>query len=115
MELINEKEYTDWKGNNEDPYGSAVFRYLENWANLMETQMQKGESLEDIAEQTSHQADTEGMTGFMYGIAVAVLAKCWVHGERLRCWHNLHTQIGTEGERANEEGKVLNPAMINIR
>jgi hypothetical protein len=43
-----------------------------------------------------------------------MLAKCWLHGEALRRWHNKDTQIGTEGDRANERGGVLNPAMLSI-
>ncbi|MDA8315367.1 MAG: hypothetical protein M0010_09365 [Actinomycetota bacterium] len=46
------------------------------------------------------------------GAAVSVLASCWVHGEELRRWHNLDTQIGTEGEKANASGGVLNPALL---
>lgn len=52
----------------------------------------------------------------MYGAAVAVLSKVWLYGERLRRWHNLATQRGNEGEKANQEdGAVLNPAIITIR
>jgi hypothetical protein len=50
----------------------------------------------------------------MYGCAVSILAKCWQHGDQLRRWHNLKTQIRDEGERANESGGVLNPALLNI-
>lgn len=50
----------------------------------------------------------------MYGCAVSALAKFWVHGEQLRIWHNLDIQIGNEGEKANESGGVLNPALLNI-
>ena len=73
-----------------------------------------GDELEDIAEETSHSADTDGITGFMYGAAVSTLASSWKHGERLRCWHNLDTQLGNEGKRANESGGTLNPAILNI-
>ena len=49
----------------------------------------------------------------MYGAAVFVLATCWEHGEELRRWHNVVTQIGTEGEEANKNGGVLNPALLS--
>lgn len=61
-----------------------------------------------------YSSHTEGITGFMYGCAVSALAHFWAHGEALRRWHNLDTQIGTEGEKANESGGVLNPALLNI-
>jgi hypothetical protein len=109
-----EQAYADWSANNSDPYGAAVFRYAETWANMMEAAIQSGEKIELIADKLSHDADTEGITGYMYGAAVAILSKCWEHGEALRVWHNLKTQIGNEGEKANANGGVLNPAILNI-
>lgn len=100
--------------NNQDPYGYACYRYAAAWAALMEQRMASGQSLADVAKQASHDADSEGITGFMYGCAVAILAKCWEHGEELRRWHNLDTQIKDEGERANRSGGVLNPAVLKI-
>lgn len=90
--------------NNTDSYGSGVIRYAARWANYMERKMATGATLESIAGDTGHEADLEGITGFMYGCAVQVLAACWKHGEQLRRWHNLKTQIGTEGEKANASG-----------
>jgi hypothetical protein len=51
----------------------------------------------------------------MYGCAVQMLAGCWIHGEELRRWYNLDTQLGTEGEAANSNGGVLNPVLLNIK
>jgi hypothetical protein len=100
--------------NNTDAYGAAVYVYAGRWAQLMQAEIAQGKALADIASQTSHDADIEGITGFMYGCAVAILAQCWIHGEELRRWHNKDTQIGTEGDAANESGGVLNPAILNI-
>ncbi len=104
-----------WKEScrvNSDGYGGAVMTYAERWARLMEARMSKGECIADIADECSHLADNEGITGFMYGCAVSILSKVWQHGEALRLWHNLKTQIQDEGVRANESGGVLNPAML---
>lgn len=43
------------------------------------------------------------------------LSRFWEHGEALRLWHNLDTQIKNEGEIANKTGGVLNPAILNIK
>lgn len=117
MQIKTDKqdEYRDWKAKNTDPYGAECFRYAESWADLMEKRLANGEKLADFAKQTSHEADTDGVTGFMYGMAVSILSMAWVHGEELRRWHNLDTQIGNEGEKANEDGGTLNPALLNIR
>jgi hypothetical protein len=102
------------KINSGHPYSVAVVTYSERWADLMEKEIAAGNALEKIAAQTSHKADTEGITGFMYGCAVSALAKFWEHGEPLRRWHNLKTQIRDEGEKANNDGGVLNPAVLSV-
>ena len=114
MEFVDKAVWNEGLANNTDPYGAAGYRYAEAWANKMEAAMEAGALLEDCAKQTSHDADTEGITGFMYGCAVAVLSRVWIHGEKLRRWHNLDCQIGDEGEKANEKDSVLTPALLNI-
>lgn len=110
-----EQEYADYKAlNADDGYGQGVITYSEQWAYLMEKAMADGKALADVADALSHEADTEGVTGFMYGCAVRGLSMFWLHGEELRRWHNLTTQIKDEGERANESGGVLNPALLVI-
>ena len=101
-------EFESWQQKNNDPYGSGVVRYVERWANMMETELEKGAALKDIAEKTSHDADTEGITGFMYGCAVGALSQFWIHGEELRKWHNKNYDV------PETESGVVNPAIINI-
>jgi len=106
-----------WKTSceiNSDGDGGAVMTYAERWARLMEARMAKGERIADIAGECSHLADNEGITGFMYGCAVGILSKVWQHGEALRLWHNLKTQLRDEGAKANVTGGVLNHAMLTI-
>ncbi len=115
MKIIETKlaEYKTWKINNQkDPYSAECVRYAESWAGMMEKQMASGVSLKDIAKKTSHDADTTGITGFMYSVSVQALANFWVHGEELRRWHNLRSQISNEGVEANASGGVLNTAIL---
>ena len=114
FEIIDQGAWDSWMESNEDDYGACVMRYAARWANVMESKMAAGEELEAIADAASSEADVEGITGFMYGCAVGVLSKCWKHGEKLRRWHNLKTQVSNEGVRANEGGGVLNPAILSI-
>jgi hypothetical protein len=114
IELIDEEGWNKFKSNNTDGYGGRVVRYAEEWARLMQTRIDNGGTIQGSAEETSRMADDDGITGFMYGCAVGVLAKVWKHGEALRRWHNKETQIGTEGDKANESGGVLNPALLSI-
>ena len=115
MQISNQENWDKWQKNNTDPYGHAIIVYAERWANLMEEGMASGMPLEKIAKKSSHDADTDGITGFMYGAAVSVLFSSWVHGDKLRRWHNRDTQIGKEGDDANKKsGAVLNPAVLKV-
>ena len=91
---------------NSDPYGAATIQYAERWARLMQAAIASGETLADVAGKLSHDADIDGLTGFMYGCAVDVLSTCWVHGEELRKWHNGKYNHTGEG--------VVNPAILTI-
>lgn len=99
---------------NTDPYSAGVIAFTALWGRLMEGQLAAGKTVADCAKAMSSLADTDGITGFMYGCAVGLLAKFWVHGEALRRWHNLDCAIGSEGEKANESGGVLNPALLKV-
>lgn len=90
-----------------DGYGLGVYGFAEAWARLMQAKMTEGKSIAESAEACCSVADKGyGITGFMYGAAVSVLSHCWKHGEELRLWHNLKTQLRDEGERANKDGGV---------
>ena len=118
MRISNQEQYDEWIEKNTDPYGKTCVQFAIQWAEEMEKRMERGESLEDMYRDASHEVDHRpgfGITGFMYGAAVSVLATCWEHGDELRKLHNLETQVDTEGEEANkEEGAVLNPAVLVI-
>lgn len=106
MEIKDINTYEGWKAKQSDEYGRCVFRYVERWATLMELDIKQGLSVRDIAESKSHEADTEGITGFMYGCAVSILSQCWTHGEELRKWHNKEYNYEGEG--------TVNPALLTI-
>lgn len=103
-----------------DAYGRIVIVAAERWAGAMEEALAADEtvSVADVADACFLTVDRAvgnlGLTGFQYGAAVSILARVWEHGEELRRWHNLATQIGTEGERANETGGTLNPALLSF-
>ena len=82
--------------NSADLYGKGVLTYLQKYAELMEKDIIKGNKLEDVAYRTRFEADTEGITGLMYGMAVNILSTVWEYGEELRIWHN--KRHGYEGE-----------------
>lgn len=86
LELRNEADWNEAKGNNTDPYGAATFRYAENWGRIMQKRIAAGETVAQAAEASQYLADPEGITGNMQGFAVGALCHCWIHGEALREW-----------------------------
>ena len=97
--------------NNQDFYGSGVYDFAARWADLMEADIEAvGDAQKAIvanAEKRSSEADTDGITGFMYGCAVSILSQAWEYGEILRKWHN--REYGYEGDGC------VNPAILTIK
>lgn len=106
-----EKKYKDWYGKNSDGYSRACFTYAERWAELLEIEISKTDDvmkcIVENADRLSHEADTEGITGYMYGCAVSILSQYWEYGEELRKWHNKEYNYDGDG--------VVNPAIMTIR
>ena len=97
--------------NNQDPYGKGIYDFLERWADLMEEEINSSdkspeEVIPECADRLSHDADIEGITGFMYGAAVNVLSHVWKYGEILRKWHNHEYNYDGDG--------VVNPAIVTV-
>ena len=109
-----------------DGYGAVVVIAAGRWADAIEAALAAHADLDfpsvatvgDVAE--SCFADVNAGLGVysltvnQYGLAVSILVRVWSYGEELRRWHNLDTQIGDEGERANASGGVLDPAMLGF-
>ena len=112
MELRDKRRWRDFVAENEIGYGSSVIRFATRWANLMEERLGEGKTVAEVAEPTSHEANTDGITRYVYGCAVAILAEVWQHGEELRNWHNIKHQMHDEGSKANKSGGVLNPSVL---
>lgn len=113
MTLRDEESWKKRVVNNTDGYGGKVTSFAERWARLMEGRMANGDTLEACSDETFSLANNEDISGFMKGCALYILSQEWIHGEQLCRWHNLKIQTGREGEKANESGEVLNPALLS--
>ena len=112
MKIIKgkEKEYKDWCSKNNDPYDRACLTFAERWAELLEEQITKSDNvmqcINDNTDKCSHEADTDGITRFIYGCSIIVLSQYWKYGEYLRKW--LNKKYGYNGD------VVVNPAIIGV-
>lgn len=111
MTVYNHLLYKTFEENNsQDPYGLGVLHFAKAWAIYMEKDIIANNNIltKEIMESCCTKADTEGITGFMYGCAVGFLSKCWIYGEQLRQIHNGEYNIDSLVEG------VVNPAVLVI-
>jgi hypothetical protein len=101
-------EYLEYvEANSKDGYSKGVVDYTERWANLMESGVD--------FQQASHDADIDGITGFMYDCAVQCLSKFWVRGDELLKWHNRkHMHDDVKADEATAKGGVVSTSIFNI-
>ena len=83
-----EKIYDDWKNDNQDAYGKECFKFAEDWAELMEKEIDKDNDIKKVlkekALETRMQATKYRLcTEFMFAIASNILVKCWEYGKYL--------------------------------
>lgn len=112
----SEQDWADWKAKNTDPYGARIMSYAEDWAERMEAFLQQGIGIDQatsvsnempVWKYTSHEADTDGITGYMFGAAVATLSLAWLYGDWLKRLHN-------EDMGQPEAQGVVNPAIMVV-
>jgi len=83
-----EKIYDDWKNDNQDAYGKECFKFAEDWAELMEKEIDKDNDIKKVlkekALETRMQATNYRLcTDFMFAVASNILVKCWEYGKYL--------------------------------
>ena len=83
-----EKIYDDWKNDNQDAYGKECFKFAEDWAELMEKEIDKDDDIKKVlkekALETRMQATNYRLcTEFMFAVASNILVKCWEYGKYL--------------------------------
>ena len=111
LEFKDDESKSNWEKwvqvNSKDGYALYAVTYARRWAKYMQYCMKKyNKTLPQIADKASNASDIDGISGFMYGCAVAILVQCWKYGEELCRWHN--KGYGEEGV-----DRIVNPAVIN--
>ena len=112
MKLKDKKAWAEWEKNNQDPYGKACVNVARRVMEILD------EGKDFDTHQIICQADDDikagGITGFMAGMVAQMVSRCHERGEEFRRKWNGDNQIGDEGNKANEKGGVLNPAILQI-
>ncbi len=119
MPITKVDDWNKWVENNKDPYGGCCIKVAEEVMRLLDADpnpIADTHALICQADKNRQAKDAEdgGITGFMAGCVAQMVSHCHSRGDEFRRLWNKDNQIGTEGDRANESGGVLNPALLNI-
>jgi len=116
--IENQKEWEEMKAKNTDPYGGACVMVAEKAMEIIDRDYQDKRILETDVHGIICKADDEskagGITGFMAGCAAQMISKFHNRGDEFRRAWNKDNQIQDEGEKANESGGVINPALVTV-
>ena len=80
LELTNEAMWNEFVDKNRDFYGNGIIDYAERWAKLVQYYISNGQTFLECVELSSNEADTEGISGFMFGASVSILYQTWKYG-----------------------------------
>ena len=113
MGIVNQKDWDSWvESNEEDPYGKACVDVAREVMKMMD----EGATIDPhkLICDANDKIKCGGITGFMAGCVAQMVSVCHSDGETFRQIWNGDVQIGDEGDKANEGGGVLNPALMTI-
>ena len=115
MPISDTEKWKKLKDSNTDGYGGACVLVAERVMQLLDN-----DPGDFDASKLVRCADKDvdfvvgGITVLMAGTVAAMVTECHSRGDEFRRKWNCETQIADEGDRANESGGVLNPALLNI-
>jgi len=112
MPITDQEAWKSWVDNNKDGYGGACIKVAEKAMAILDD----GEPFDtdELISRANKESDAGGVTGFMAGCVAQMISVCHSRGEEFRQAWNVANQIHSEGNKANESGGVLNPALLNI-
>lgn len=113
MPITDEKLWNSWVKANKDPYGKCCVDVARQVMEILDKEPGDFDG-DDLINRADKEIKAGGITGFMAGCVAGMVSKAHSRGEEFRKKWNLSNQIGTEGEKANESGGVLNPALLTI-
>lgn len=114
MPIVNQAEWDKWvETNKNDGYGKACVDVARRVMEILDAEP-GGFDTHKIVCRADDETNTGGITGFMAGCVAQMVSQCHSRGDEFRRKWNLDYQIQDEGEKANESGGVLNPAVLNV-
>lgn len=114
MPITDEKTWQISVEKNTDPYGKAVVDVARKAMELLDERPGEIDCHKIICD-ADKAINAGGITGFMAGCVAQTIAACHSRGDEFRRKWNIDNQISDEGEKANDSGRILNPAVLVVK
>lgn len=113
MPITNTAVWEEYVEKNKDPYGGACVSVARSAMEILD-ELPEGEEFDchQLICQADEKSKASGITGFMAGCVASMISQCHSRGEQFRRKWNKDNQIQDEGDKANKEGGILNPALL---
>ena len=116
MPLVKQEEWQKQVDINTDPYGGCVVKVAGEVMRRLDLPEYKEFNTHKIICDAEHGIGEEGITGFMAGCIAQIVSHCHSRGEEFRQKWNLENGLSKEsGEKANKDGGVINPAILELK
>ncbi len=110
--IVDKVVWQKWVDDNPDPYGKCAVDVARKAMEILDAE--EDFDVHELLSRADREIDSGGLTGFLAGCAAQAIAQVHSRGEEFRRKWNENYQIGNEGDKANESGGVLNPALLNV-
>lgn len=119
MPITDNDKWNKWvERNQDDPYSKCCVDVAREVMRILDDTIELTGNLQldvhPLICQAAKNIDSGGITGFMAAMVAEMVSKCHSRGEEFRKAWNINNQVGDEGEKANESGGVLNPAILVV-
>lgn len=114
MPIIETEKWEKSVEVNKDPYGGCCIDVAREAMRLLDTEEYKEFDTHKLICGADDNIKAGGITGFMAGCVASLISEVHSRGDEFRKKWNSDNQIGNEGDKANESGGVLNPAVLNV-
>lgn len=114
--LKDKEKWQEWIDNNKDEYGGQCVKVAYHlMKRIDDPKVEITEAkIHTLIVDADNKTDEPGISGYMAGAVASMVSACHERGDEFRRAWNRDTQIGDEGDKANEGDGVLNPALMNI-
>ena len=113
MPIVEQAKWKSWEEKNIDPYSKACVDVARCAMEILDEEP-GGFDTHNLICRAEKRAGEDGITGFMAGCVAQMVSACHSRGDEFRQKWNLKHQIHDEGEKANQSGGVLNPAVLTM-